>query len=463
MEDIDEDDIDFEDELDHEDELDNDEDMNQSEEDDLRTDSQADDENENEANPPQIAYDTELPSSHNYLGSRFRDVKKSSRFVDEIESNDVLTLPLLIMPGCGYFENDRSDNSVQLIPGQVMPIYFYSPMQTQVIRKRMNDQNPTVGFVFSIKSLKLSENSENRSSADPLDPLDQHLRLGIIGEILSTTYEASAGRNSDEDEDEENPTDFSALVESTGGIIVKIKGGDRFHIISVAKDITGCYLGTVRILPECVLDRNPLTQSPSVRVSSSSNNNRLAVYDAYFGIDTSRKCTHAQAERFNAFLPHPTWLYRKYDCDYLMNQIRQELKNTFQQDIPFAVDLNKDNYDMNSASSKQSLVLAFCSWLLSNFPFDNQMRLHCLSMNSVNHRLIYMHDLLKKFTNITCRQCGVLFCSKTEVFSISKQGFMTAYLNPGGVVHETLTVYKLKNFYLINGTPSRQHSWFPGN
>ncbi len=39
---------------------------------------------------------------------------------------------------------------------------------------------------------------------------------------------------------------------------------------------------------------------------------------------------------------------------------------------------------------------------------------------------------------------------------------MNAFLNPGGYVHETLTVYKLINFRVSRDPPSTQHSWFPG-
>ena len=41
------------------------------------------------------------------------------------------------------------------------------------------------------------------------------------------------------------------------------------------------------------------------------------------------------------------------------------------------------------------------------------------------------------------------------------QGFMSAFVNPSGQIHETLTVYKAKNLNLI-GQPSLQFSWFPG-
>ena len=74
-----------------------------------------------------------------------------------------------------------------------------------------------------------------------------------------------------------------------------------------------------------------------------------------------------------------------------------------------------------------------------------------------------MHSLLKSFTNINCSNCSNQLCASSDVFSLSNQGFMNPFLNPGGVVHETLTVYKIKNFKLSRAAPSTQHSWFPGN
>ena len=44
---------------------------------------------------------------------------------------------------------------------------------------------------------------------------------------------------------------------------------------------------------------------------------------------------------------------------------------------------------------------------------------------------------------------------------MSSEGPQGAYVNPGGYVHETLTLYKVKNLALI-GVPSTEYSWFPG-
>ena len=157
-----------------------------------------------------------------------------------------------------------------------MPIYFYSPLQTHVIRKRMTDLNPTIGFVFSSKSLRVTESSTSNPSTSTTtttantetDPTSQTipeteeeketLKMGILAEIISASYQNN----------ENEILDFSSLVENAGGIILKIKGRDRFRILNVSKDITGCYIGKVRILPEYVLDTNPLLKSTSRKNTS---------------------------------------------------------------------------------------------------------------------------------------------------------------------------------------------------
>jgi|SRR6218665_1837372 len=71
---------------------------------------------------------------------------------------------------------------------------------------------------------------------------------------------------------------------------------------------------------------------------------------------------------------------------------------------------------------------------------------------------------------VICYQCTVLCCSrcsqpiasKKDVFSMSVEGPLGAYVNPGGYVHETLTVYKAQGLNLT-GPPSEESSWFPGS
>jgi len=64
-------------------------------------------------------------------------------------------------------------------------------------------------------------------------------------------------------------------------------------------------------------------------------------------------------------------------------------------------------------------------------------------------------------TVMCCLRCNSVITNKNDVFSMSVEGPLGAYVNPGGHVHETLTVVQAKGLRLV-GRPSEEHSWFPG-
>ena len=47
------------------------------------------------------------------------------------------------------------------------------------------------------------------------------------------------------------------------------------------------------------------------------------------------------------------------------------------------------------------------------------------------------------------------------IYSMSVDGPVASYVNPGGYVHDTLTTKKAENFR-TRGPSSTEHSWFPG-
>ena len=62
---------------------------------------------------------------------------------------------------------------------------------------------------------------------------------------------------------------------------------------------------------------------------------------------------------------------------------------------------------------------------------------------------------------LVCARCGKQLGDQQHIFSMSKEGPQGAFVNPGGHVHETLTLYRAKNLRLV-GRPSTEYSWFPG-
>jgi len=45
---------------------------------------------------------------------------------------------------------------------------------------------------------------------------------------------------------------------------------------------------------------------------------------------------------------------------------------------------------------------------------------------------------------------------------MNKEGPQGTYVNPGGVIHETITFYHVQGVVLNNSDPSTEYSWFPG-
>lgn len=64
-------------------------------------------------------------------------------------------------------------------------------------------------------------------------------------------------------------------------------------------------------------------------------------------------------------------------------------------------------------------------------------------------------------TVLCCNVCGRQIADKKDIFNLSEEGPLAAYVNPGGYVHETLTIYKAKGLRSV-GRPSTENSWFPG-
>ncbi len=68
---------------------------------------------------------------------------------------------------------------------------------------------------------------------------------------------------------------------------------------------------------------------------------------------------------------------------------------------------------------------------------------------------------LQEFTELYCDKCETAIAKKEDIFSMSVDGPLAAYVNPGGVVHDTLTVLKATNLRKV-GSGTIENTWFPG-
>ena len=317
-----------------------------------------DDQYNSSVKPEIINYDLELPTSHGYLGN-FQEVITPKSFYDY---NEEIIIPLINLPG-----NHWNDNSVQLLPGQTMPIHFYAPLQISVIRKTMENADHLIGILLRADDLKLiSESSGGKKSKSLIE--NQEI-FGVLAEIISIS----------EENDTNSPT---PPIYGGNGIIIKVKGRERFILREFRKEITGCVIANVRILPEHVFSINPLLFNSS-KINSIKCSNYLS---------GQMPINSAQNEICNSF-SHPAWIFRMHDCTYITNLILRELDEVF-----------KIKVDLKNVKEKEDFKdpKYFSSWLLTNFPFDNNMRMKCLEIDCLNQRLLHMSKLIRSFTNISC-------------------------------------------------------------
>lgn len=92
---------------------------------------------------------------------------------------------------------------------------------------------------------------------------------------------------------------------------------------------------------------------------------------------------------------------------------------------------------------------------------DEAKKMELLTIDCPTLRLIRGLQILKEFTELRCVDCEAIITKKRHMFSMSVDGPMAAYVNPGGYVHDTLTVTEAKGLKK-QGTASTENSWFPG-
>eukprot|EP00088_Acartia_fossae_P048568 TRINITY_DN5300_c1_g1_i1.p1 TRINITY_DN5300_c1_g1~~TRINITY_DN5300_c1_g1_i1.p1 ORF type:complete len:511 (+),score=87.64 TRINITY_DN5300_c1_g1_i1:54-1586(+) len=213
------------------------------------------------------------------------------------------------------------------------------------------------------------------------------------------------------------------------GFKIKAKGRQRFRLQSTHTDNSGVKLGLVKMLPEISLT-NPF------------NSSRLRSCD--------RKGDRKSLERnLRAFSPMPSYIYFMYDSQKLVSRVHTSL-------------LNCGWYTDRGGSGKIPTSPEELSWwLAANLPIQDTWKYHLLGINSDIQRLRVELCILATIQVLVCRRCYNDLADQTDIFSMSAEGPQGAFVNPGGHLHETLTVYKAKNLKLV-GNPSTEYSWFPG-
>lgn len=352
-----------------------------------------------------ITFDTSLPSTHSYLGDDLEEVSGRTIY----DEDGLVTIPLLQLPG------------MVLVPGSTIPLTLYH-QHVVAMMKTVKDADKTFGVV----AYRFLPNEHETSIT---------ANIGTTAEIFS--YK-------DETDDQTGLSTASLMA----------KGRQRFKVIESRRTNTGVLMGKVKILKEKVLPEflegarppshckfycTPLEEDPSVHTAVDRQGNVIT------SVNTAK---NRQVDRFTCayYTWWPPWVYKMYDPETVVQKMKQRL--------------NKWNESLQASRlSDDPIELSF--WVCQNLPLDDSQKLNLLSLDNAVQRLRCALSIMEKCSVICCRECKIQVAHTNDVFSLSLEGPMSAYVNPQGHVHETLTVYKSQNLNLM-GRPTKEHSWFPG-
>ncbi|XP_020297490.1 protein cereblon isoform X3 [Pseudomyrmex gracilis] len=246
-------------------------------------------------------------------------------------------------------------------------------------------------------------------------------RVGIVG--IGTTAEIY------------EYTDGDVVDHGRREFRLKAKGRQRFKILRVLTQDPDKISANVKVLPEITLGPPFLDQ----RLASL---NHLRVF---INSKTDMKKQERVENLDAAVTVWPGWVYRQYDPVRLSFKIRQHLQflETRGGSVP------TDPVDLSF-------------WVAKNILMDHDERLMLLSYDCAISRLQRELKYLVEDKIYVCVNCESLIGRQSHMFPMNKEGPQGTYVNPGGVIHETITFYHVQGVILNSSPPSTDFSWFPG-
>lgn len=155
-------------------------------------------------------------------------------------------------------------------------------------------------------------------------------------------------------------------------------------------------------------------------------------------------CAYPSCRISKAFLPH--WAYQMFDSYFLAQRAADMWKRIV--GVP-----NMDSLVKNPD------VLSF--HIASKIPVSESTRQELLDVDGISYRLRREIELLESIDLIRCKSCKTIIAKRSDMLVMSSEGPLSAYVNPGGYVHEIMTLYRANGLALI-GPAVAEYSWFPG-
>ncbi|XP_042057551.1 uncharacterized protein LOC121802061 [Salvia splendens] len=142
----------------------------------------------------------------------------------------------------------------------------------------------------------------------------------------------------------------------------------------------------------------------------------------------------------------PSWVYRMYDSYVLARKAADRWKEVVK------------SPNLDSLVIKPDL-LSF--HIASKIPISDTARQELLEIDGTTYRLRKEIELLESFDKIRCKTCQTLIAKRSNMLVMSSDGPLGAYANPGGYVHEVITLTRTDGI-AVTGPPVKEYSWFPG-
>ncbi|XP_059611561.1 protein cereblon [Phlebotomus argentipes] len=212
----------------------------------------------------------------------------------------------------------------------------------------------------------------------------------------------------------------------------KLRAHQRFRVCkgTISHPILSTFVGDVReaeveILPELSLG-DPL--SGHIRGS----------LDKFLPHSSRIKLLYSHARAW------PLFVYEQYDIGKVMMKIKH-----------FVAAHNLENMPTDP------IVCSF--WSAKNLPLEESDREKIFATNFVEVRMKIIAEKLNDPYYYHCIECQQKVAKFSEVFAMSKDGVQASYCNPGGFIHDTVTLFGVElNAVIVERSKSTQFSWFPG-
>ncbi|KAA8525237.1 hypothetical protein F0562_007092 [Nyssa sinensis] len=411
----------------------------------------------------EFSFNISLASLHTYLG----EVEDTHHRLTFLDGGAVLNLPLFYQEG------------VVLFPEATLPLRVIQPNFIASVERalRQVDAPYTIGVVHVYK-----------------DPDNGRIRFSTIG----TTAEIRQYRRLED-----------------GSLNVLTRGQQRFRLRRCWIDVEGIPCGEIQIIQEDLPLRTPrdavgqlaplrnlgaggLSQTPSFNssqakqfgydeddsdaISEESFESELSLTErrlhqsaivtcygsSHRGGERSENAALRTSEKFisgrqsckaggqkrdsvsrmhevpRAFWPF--WVYRMYDSYCLAQRVADMWKQIV--GAP----------SMDGFVNKPDLLSFYIG---SKIPVSESTRQELLEIDGISYRLRREIELLESFDRVRCKNCQTVIGRRSDMLVMSSEGPLGAYVNPGGYVHEIMTLLKANGLALI-GSAIKEYSWFPG-